>query len=362
MTCPLSNQSFQFDKLMNNKISFRDLSSVQASSEKMPLVGFTVFWRLAGIRVNRNELAQALDQAGLGEFLPKAPTPRVALRRALEQWIADKKGFTASDKSPDEGERTLIRVINRAGSEHLVFALVAENVDFSSLGLSYGTSLRILLHKQTGEMIVTTEASGVIDALNESRQLTIELAPYWDEYKDKFIARDLSQMMREIIGSLNATSLRQSGGVYFVPVTEREPLSRLQKMMNNLPRVPEIEPFVCALGVPDAEEARRGLAQAVHAGIMDEIKSMKVDLGRLCEMEGKVREKTVTQRMLVYKRLKAKAEIYDDLLDMQQDQVRTAIADLEAGALNLLMLEESPAHSATETPATLFPALERTAA
>lgn len=73
----------------------------------------------------------------------------------------------------------MIRVINRASSEHLVFALVDENVDFASLGLSYGTSLRILLHKKTGEMIVTTEASGVIDAVNESRQLAAELAPYW---------------------------------------------------------------------------------------------------------------------------------------------------------------------------------------
>jgi Family of unknown function (DUF6744) len=369
MTCLRSKQSSQSGELMNNKTSFSDLSSVQTSTEKMPLVGYTVFWRLAGIRVKRDELAQALDQAGLIDFLPKPPTPRLALRRALEHWLADKKrqsGVTAPDELRDEDEEqhTLIRVINRAGSEHLVFALVAENVDFASLGLSYGTSFRILLHKKTGEMIVTNEASGVINALNESRQLAVELAPYWDEYKDKFISRDLSQMMREIVDRLNATGLRQSGGVYFVPVSERELLSRMREMIEQLPRVPETEPFVCALGIPDAEEAKRGLAQAVHAGIMDEIRLMKVDLERLGEAEGKVREKTITQRMLVYKRLKAKAEIYEDLLDMQQDQVRAAIANLETEARNLLMSgeAESLTPSGAETPATLFAEPERTAA
>ena len=44
----------------------------------------------------------------------------------------------------------LIRVINRAGGEHLVYALVAEDIDFSALGLSYGTALRILLYKKSG--------------------------------------------------------------------------------------------------------------------------------------------------------------------------------------------------------------------
>lgn len=344
-----------------SKNGFHDFSAMLAATEKMPLVGYSVFWRLAGIRVNHDELERALNQAGLVDFLPSPPTPRVALRRALEQWLADKRGQSnLSDEEEDE-QRTLIRVINRAGSDHIIFALVAENIDFSSLGLSYGTSLRILLHKKTGEMIVTTEASGVIDALNESRQLAAELEPYWQEYKDKFIARDLSVMMREIIDYLHATSLRRSGGVYFVPATEREPLSRLREMIEGLPRIPEIEPFVCALGIPKTEEARKGLAQAVHAGMMDEIRLMRADLERLGEAGGKVREKTVAQRMLVYKRLKAKAEIYRDLLDLQQDQVRAAIGDLEREARTLLIADETvpPSSPISRPSVTLFREADR---
>src|SRR5882672_3747773 len=225
---------------MNNGVNIRDLNGVEASTSQFPLIGYTVFWRLAGIRVNHPGLERALQEAGFDKYLPDPPTPRVALRRALAEWIKTKQRITRNLQLRQSGEeqgehgggrrRTLIRVIDRAGSDHLVYALVAEDVDFSALGLSYGTALRILLNKKTGEMICTTDAAGVIDAQRESQQLTDELMPYWRQYRDLFIARDLSQMVREIIGGMNAVSLRQAGGVYFVPESERDALFRLRQL------------------------------------------------------------------------------------------------------------------------------------
>lgn len=356
---------------MKNHRRFTNLRAVQTTVEKMPLVGFTVFWRLAGIRTSHDDLSRALAQADLLQFLPKTPTPRIALRRALERWMADRKraaNLVSSQSAEeecelgevDEAQRTLIRVINRTGSEHVVFALVAENIDFAALGLSYGTSLRIRLHKKTGAMIVTTEAEGRIDAQHESQRLAAELTPYWDEYRDLHIARDLSEMMRTIISSLHATSLRQAGGVYFVPVTERARLTQLQTMVDALPRIPKIDPFVCALGIPEEKETKRGLAQAVHAGMLDELSGLRADLEQLAAGGSRVREKTITQRMLGFRRMRAKAELYRDLLDMQQEQVRSAISELEGEARKLLGVETvKPAVPASSGKAlastTLFP-------
>jgi len=186
---------------MGNGVNIRDLSGLEASISQFPLVGFTVLWRLAGIRVGHSDLEQALRATGFEKYLPDPPTPRVALRRALAEWIRAKQKTARTlqlqqdDEEQDEHgggrRRTLIRVIDRAGSEHLVYALVAEDIDFSALGLSYGTALRILLNKKTGEMICTTDAEGVIDARRESQQVTYELMPYWRQYRDLFIARDL---------------------------------------------------------------------------------------------------------------------------------------------------------------------------
>jgi hypothetical protein len=350
---------------MRNGMKIRDLNGVESSTSQFPLVGYTVFWRLAGIRVSHPDLGQALQTAGFDKYLPDPPTPRVALRRALAEWIKAKQRIARNlqlqqdDEEQEENEsgrqRTLIRVINRAGSEHLVYALVAEDVDFSVLGLSYGTALRILLHKKTGEMICTTDAEGVIDAQRESQQVTDELTPYWQQYRDLFIARDLSQMMREIIDGMNAVSLRRAGGVYFVPATERDALVRLRQLIADIPQVAELRSFVCALGVPDAVEAKRGLAKAVHAGLLDEINSLQTDLGRLGESGDRLRDKTIALRLVTYKRLKAKAEMYQDLLGMQQDQVRAGIAELEQEARNLLAADTGPLISPiSHPPAPLF--------
>src|SRR5499426_3329811 len=324
---------------MHNGVNIRDLNGVEASTSQFPLIGYTVFWRLAGIRVSHPDLERALQSTGFDKYLPDSPTPRVALRRALAEWIRAKQRIARSlqlqqdDEEQEENDggrrRTLIRVINRAGSEHLVYALVAEDIDFSALGLSYGTALRILLNKKTGEMICTTDAEGVIDAQRESQQVTDELMPYWRQYRDLFIARDLSEMVRGIIDGMNAVSLRQAGGVYFVPESERDALFRLRQLIAGIPHTAGPGAFVCALGVPDAVEARRGLYRAVHAGLLDEINSLRGDLCRLGESGDRLREKTVAQRLVIYKRLKAKAEMYQELLGMQQDQVRAGIAGLE---------------------------------
>lgn len=336
---------------MHNHI--RDLNGLEASTSQLPLIGYTVFWRLAGIRVSHPDLECALLTTGFSDHLPDPPTPRVALRRALEAWVKDKQramqtahAANQPDEEPNTDEsagnqRTLIRVINRAGSEHLVYALIAEDIDFSLLGLSYGTALRILLHKKTGAMICTTEAAGVIDAQHESQRVADELAPYWQQYRDLFIARDLSQMMRGIIDGMNAIPLRRAGGVYFVPQSEREPLTRLRTMLADIPQLPELQPFVCTLGVPDAVETRRSLTKAVHAGLLDEINTLHRDLHQLGAGGERVREKTITQRLALYQRLRAKAGIYQELLGTQQDQVRAAIGELETEARQLLTADDN---------------------
>jgi Family of unknown function (DUF6744) len=350
---------------MRNGVDIRDLNGLEAATSQLPLIGFTVLWRLEGIRVSHPDLEHALQSAGFEKYLPDPPTPRVALRRALAEWIRTKQQTAITlqlqlgDEEQDENgggrRRTLIRVIDRAGSEHLVYALVAEDVDFSALGLSYGTTLRIMLNKKTGEMICTTDAEGVIDAQRESQQLTDELMPYWRQYRDLFIARDLSQMVREIIDGMNAVSLRQAGGVYFVPESERDALFRLRQLIAGIPQGAGSESFVCALYVPDAEEAKRGLSKAVHAGLLDEINSLRGDLGRLSESGDRLREKTIAQRLVIYKRLKSKADMYQELLGMRQDEVRAGITGLELEALNLLAADSIPLTSLTShTPVPLF--------
>ena len=341
---------------MSQTNAFTNLNAVESSTEQIPIVGHTVLWRLHGLRVQHIALRDALDRAGFLEFLPDPPTPRKALRRALEAWVAARAQQAQATRTlqqqanADEEQRTLIRVINRAGSDHLVFALVTEDIDFKALGLGYATDLRILLEKKTGQMICSTNARGRIEAYHESQQVAAELQPYWQEFKDLHIAGDLSEMTRRIIDSLQATALRRNGGVYFIPKGNREKLFRLREVIADLPHGDD-QPFVCAFGVPDLQETKAQMVQAIHAGMLDEIAGLRADLRRLAEDGTNVREDTVICRLATYQSIRSKAQVYADLLGLRQDAIRSEVGELEAQARRLLLHDAPPAKAKPQNSA-----------
>lgn len=303
------------------------------------ILGYVVNWRLMNIRVQEPDLTTALDRAGFSKHLPSSPTPRRALRRALEAWISDRTqqrsansrpthSQIADDSEEDQRESTLIRVINRAGAEHLVFGIVSENVDFTKLGLSYGTQLRILLHKKTGEILCTTDAAGVISAQNESSQVTRELIPYYKEFRRLFFTEDLSKMVHAIVTGMNAVSLRKEGGIYFVPHAERQQIDLAKQLIASLPTTAQHQPYLVALPVHNTDVAKADVALAIHHGFLDELRNMESDLDRFAQAEpGTVRPDTIANRLLQYKFVKEKVGMYATLLSMQQD---TILKGLEA--------------------------------
>jgi hypothetical protein len=61
---------------MRNGVNIRDLNGVEASTSQFPLIGNTVLWRLAGIRVSHPGLERALQATGFDKYQPDPPSPR----------------------------------------------------------------------------------------------------------------------------------------------------------------------------------------------------------------------------------------------------------------------------------------------
>ena len=313
-------------------------------------LGYVVNWRLMNIRVQEADLKLALDRAGFSKHLPTLPTPRKALRRALEAWIAERTqqqsgtrqtittAAASDDDDENQKESTLIRVINKAGAEHLVFGLVSENVDFNKLGLSYGTQLRILLHKKTGEILCTTDADGVISAQNESTQVTAAITPYFNEFRHLYFTDDLSKMVHAIVTSMNAVSLRKEGGVYFVPHAERRQIELAKELIASLPTTGADKPYLLAIPVINNEVAKADVALAIHHGFLDELRSMASDLDRFAQAQpGTVRSETISNRLLQYKYVKEKVGMYATLLSMQKDDIVNGLESLARKAQEIVL-------------------------
>ena len=98
---------------------------------------------------------------------------------------------------------------------------------------------------------------------------------------------------------------------------------------------------------------RRQLAQAVHSTFSDDLAVMRTDLQRFVAAKpGTVKAATMAERLTEYKRLKERAQIYADLLGMQQDGIQAQIAALTDQARAVIAADDpAPPPAVPDAPA-----------
>jgi hypothetical protein len=302
-----------------------NLNTIQQEAQ-LPLLGYTAWWRLSGIEIEHTDFAEKMTQAGFTDFMPNKVTHRKALSRALRDW--SKEVLSNGDK-----RKILIRKINESNSKWMVFAIIFETKDLNELGLSHETELRILLLKETGDMVLNESQKGEILPDSEPEKLKESLLPYYQNYQNILTSTDLSNCITNVVDSLKATSLREQGGLYYIPATEQTRLAAFAELVNGL----SDKTYFMMLPVPDMKQARKQLANNLHAGLLAEIEAAKAQLNRLDDGKRTVRESTIMRKLEVYKKLKQKAALYTDLLQMKTDQILYGIQGLQVSANALLV-------------------------
>jgi hypothetical protein len=377
---------------------------LEESTGTLPVLGYSVQWNLCHVEIAHTDLVNALRAAGFSTPDPPQPSPTVALRRAMVKWVQNRAMMAAPLSYPyrptepgilavgiydstgegeygedDEDEpavsngkgrgkakahKSLLRKINSPQSDWLVFGLVIEQLDLAELGLSYVTRLRVFLHKKTLAIRVSQAEAGLEpdnltqpgtqddeqqeadDNLGDNRlepglaTITGEIQQLFHYYREHHQARDISSLLKQLVGGLDSFSLRRLGGVYFVPEQHRAALDSLRKLVEDLPAVPGqiSDTFMLKLPILDGAGARKQLAQAAYRDFIQELAALQSDLDRLADEAAHhpVRHETIARRLTTYRELKAKAEVYAELLDMQQGRILSAVEQLTGQAAALL--------------------------
>jgi hypothetical protein len=379
---------------VNGKWTARELED---STGTLPVLGYSVQWNLCQIEIAHTDLIKTLQAAGFSAHDPQRPSPTIALRRAMVKWVQNRAvaahssypameagifqtesydSFSEGDDEDDtdvrsgkgrgKAHKSLLRKINSPQSEWLVFGLVIEQLDLAELGLSYATRLRVFLHKKTLAIRVSqTEAGLETDNLtrtgdqnkeqpeysnaDEDEQaplepglatITAEIRQLFHYYREHDQARDISSLLKQLVSGLDSFSLRRLGGVYFVPEQHRAALDSLRKLVEDLPAVPGqiSDTFMLKLPILDGAGARKQLAQAAYRDFIQELAALQSDLDRLAEEAAhhQVRPETIAHRLTTYRELKAKAEVYAELLDMQQGRILSVVEQLTGQAAGFL--------------------------
>jgi hypothetical protein len=362
------------------KFTTREL---EESVGTLPVLGYSTQWNLCQIEIAHSDLVKSLQTRGFFTTDPERPSPTVALRRAMIRWVhnravaagdtsttqelwsGDVDGYD-SEGEAEEGEaagngkgrsrakKSLLRKINSPQSEWLVFGLVIEQLDLAALGLSYATRLRVFLHKKTLTIKVSrAEAGFEPTSLSENEEedeelssepelaaITAEIRQLFHYYREHHQARDVSMLLKQLVAGLDSFSLRRLGGVYFVPQQHQQELENLRELVEDLPATAGqvSDKFMLKLPILDGAGAKKQLAQAAHRDFLLELSTMQSDLNRLTEeaTHHQLRADTVARRLTTYRELKAKAEVYAELLDMQQGRILSAVEKLTGQAAQLL--------------------------
>jgi hypothetical protein len=293
-------------------------------SEATKTCGAVSYWRLSG-GVELDRLREAWKAEGLDvKLLPKPPRPETALHRAVQDVV----------EAPEPGQkrrtvrgagvksRTLVRPLAKRGA----WAIVRETVD----GVSYIGARE----EATVRWTVTSGGGGAvtIEPSHDSRATAIITA--FHAHQGKLAVEDISSWLVALAEHGKSTSLRDTGGVYFVPRDSVEFWRRATTAIKSVSdhrifKIPAMKNDEAVEAILDAvtEEAKYA-AEKMEAELMaDESLTARELRTRAKRCEG----------------LLAKVQAYESLLGVKMDVIKSRVVDLSASVAAAALVASSEA-------------------
>jgi hypothetical protein len=269
-------------------------------------LGDVIWWTLAEARTSRSTLESIWNTTGLDlGHLPEPPTAEKAIKAA------------ARTTALGQADR-LIR-LGLEDESSIVFAIVHEERHRDG-SLTYSQEARVVLDRDSEK--ATTDSPG--------HDLAEGILARYSELKNAHSSDDVRRAMMNVLGSCAAVTLRDHGGVYWIPAPHAETLRRLQSA---------VEKFgtsrVYLLPVHDSAQAQRTLGDAAKLAIEDELATLKA------EVEGFIaippdRPSTLVRRLDAFEALRGRAALYRDVLRVHVEDLDKTLADLTGSVEHLL--------------------------
>jgi hypothetical protein len=285
-------------------VTFDKLTSVLNQGGKH--LGDLIWWTLAEASIDRSILKNIWAGAQLApEHLPDPPTAEKALKAAVRE---------AAVGQPDR----LIR-LGKENEAEIVFAVVRETKHGDG-SVSYQQETRVILDRK-----VETVSSDIV-----GHDLAGVITTRFGELRSRHTADDIRRAMMKALDACAAVTLRDHGGVYWVPVPYAETVRRLQGAIEKIG-----SSRVYLLPVHASVDANRTLGDAAKVAIEDELAALKA------EVEGFMttppdRPSTLVRRLDAFEGLQARANLYRDVLQVHVADLETTLADLTSSVENLL--------------------------
>jgi hypothetical protein len=277
----------------------------------MPLLGYCVYWAMQDFRIPHKQQLENLKKAGIDakEYLNEA-SPKSVVTQVLKHITHDIKS---------QFHKKVVDDKDRAGFTIVETALNKETVD-----ANFQSVTKVIFQKAAKKLVVEGSRKDDIE-----KKFNEFLNTYTT---DQFRTLVLNYLSREC----KAIAIRDRGGVYFVPVTSKDGLDKLTKLFSTLPGCDlEILPIV------DTAEAKKSMWKALVSDIKGEIAELNEEVAGMVSPSQKV----YASRIERFKSLRAKAEMYGDLLSTAAKELVSDIDEIKKRLVEKMPEAEGAAKS-----------------
>ncbi|MDN5698290.1 MAG: hypothetical protein L0G70_10005 [Rubrobacter sp.] len=309
-------------------------------------LGHLIWYSLAETRITREELLEALEDAGVDEsFAPKKISPRDAFRRATASMEVVKVPITLSAQNnliddPNHAATGVANVMVRdvsSSSEAIVRQVVREEVDSNNVRLSYEPVAQIQMNKED-ELSAFALAGKERELLPAERKLLRDVWSRFDYELGHYDSAAIRRIISEIKKDGAPVSMKASGGVYFISREHESVTDSIVRLIEELKDHSTTSKSSMVMAVPlvDADEYRDALAESLDEQVERQSKSLIHEMSGILKSDSRITDKRQKEFVDRVRELSATVGEYEQLLEREVEGARANLDLAHKEAMSLL--------------------------
>ncbi len=272
-------------------------------------LGDILFWALNSVDISHADLHSIWVGCGLDpNLLPEDQTDGKAFRQAVRD---TQVGLTGK----------LIRQVED-DAKRLSFAVVTEDKDVGAKEVRHRQIALVELDLVTGQIDVSGE-----NVLDDTAQKLVKAAY---DGRGRHNGRDIMLTLVKTMKALDAITLRDRGGVYWVPAPQAHNVAALQTAVRLISGGSALN----VVPVFDTADGRAALSSATTLTLEEEFKKLSEEVELF--LQEAPRPSTLSRRIAEFEELRSRARMYSMVLGFSAQQLEEGISKMTATVEALL--------------------------
>lgn len=269
-------------------------TNILPSVDGYPVLGYIISWSIKDFEMTINDANDLLTTHNIPEDVRSQTSEKSAAVRAVRETAKNTRDrFHKKVKDTDVA----------------AFAIVDAAVNAEQMDVDFATETTVVFDKETKTLKVKG-ASG-----NRVQEL-------YKQYKDMFTGYQFrTTILRYIRRYCAAATMRDGGGIYFIPSTHGE---HYQNLINLFGSLSSVGCDLTPIPIIDTVQAKKSMWKTFVGEVNESIKRFSDEIDKVDDLS----EKMMSNRLEKYNAIKEKVDIYETLLQGTADEMRESITKL----------------------------------